>query len=412
MESEFPVVIVIGTRPEGIKMAPVYLALKRAGIPTILVSTMQQDQLLREVFDLFGIAPDYDLQIMHHGQDLFYVTQSVLQKTKELYTALNPLLVIVQGDTTTSMAAALAAFYLGIPVGHVEAGLRTDDLHNPFPEEMNRRVIEIVSNYHFAPTPTAVANILAHGIRRDAVFCTGNTVIDALHIVKEKVLTGQCVVNSELKSQVKYAQEHEMYIGMITLHRRELFDGGIERVLQTIKLAALGNKNILWIYPYHPNQHVVEAIQKVALYDASTIYLSAPLKYSDMVFALDALDFVLTDSGGVQEEAVSLGKPVLVLREKTERMEGVLAGRARVVGTGSEKINAGIDWALEESRKKNNHYTHDIYGDGHAAEKIVAFIQSRYENLHESALLRGVKVDCEYPEAMSMNAIGLKEQGL
>lgn len=412
MESDFPVIIVIGTRPEGIKMAPVYLALKRAGIPTFLVSTMQQDQFLREVFDLFGITPDYDLQIMHPGQDLFDVTQSVLQKTKKLYRDLNPLLVLVQGDATTSMAAAMAAFYMGIPVGHVEAGLRTDDLHNPFPEEINRRVIEVVSNFHFAPTPAAVANILAHGMRRDAVFCTGNTVIDALHIVKEKVLTGRCAVNSELKAQIKYAQEHEMYIGMLTLHRRELFDGGIERVLQTVKQAALSNKNILWIYPYHPNPHVVEAIQKVALYDAPTIYLSAPLKYSDMVFALDAVDFVLTDSGGVQEEAVSLGKPVLVLREKTERMEGVLAGRARVVGTGAEKISAGIEWAVNESRKKNNHYTHDIYGDGHAAEKIVAFIQSRYENLHEGALARGIKVDGEYPETRSMNAIGIKEHGL
>jgi len=391
MQAEFPVIIVIGTRPEGIKMAPVYLALRRAGIRTILVSTMQRDQILQEVFDLFGIVPDYDLEIMYPGHDLFYLTQSVLEKTKELFSKLNPLLVLVQGDTTTSMAASLAAFYLGIPVGHVEAGLRTDDVHNPFPEEMNRRVIGVVAQFHFAPTPAAVANILAHGVRRDSVFCTGNTVIDALHIVKEKIITGSIVVAEELKSQIKYAQKHDMYIATLTLHRRESFDGGIERVLQTIKQVAKTNQEILWIYPYFPHSPVVEAIQKIALYDSPNIYLSEPLNYSDMVFALDAADFVLTDSGGIQEEAVSLGKPVLVLRDKTERMEGVLAGRAQVVGTQTEKIKEGIEWALEESRKKRSHFTHDLYGDGHAAEKIVAFIQSRYDQLQESAFVREVK---------------------
>lgn len=403
MQAEFPVVIVIGTRSEGIKMAPVYLALKRAGIPTKLICVMSHDILLREVLELFGITPDYDLQIALPSQDLFYVTQTVLQKTKEIYEAVNPLLVLIQGDTTISMAAGLSAFYLRIPVGHVEAGLHIDDVHNPFPEEMNRKVIGVVSNFHFAPTPAAVANILAHGMRRDAVFCTGNTVIDALHIVKEKVFTAQCGVSNELKAQVKYAQEREMFIGMLAFYRRESFDAGIERVLQTVKHAALMHKEILWIYPYNPNPHVVEAIQKVALYDAPTIYLTEPLRYSDMVFALDAVDFVLTDSGGVQEEAISLGKPVLVLREKTERMEGVLAGRARVVGTQAEKILAGIEWALSESLKKNSHHTHDLYGDGHAAEKIVAFIQSRYEALQEGALVRCVKVDY-------MNRTGEREQ--
>lgn len=425
MKAEFPVVIIIGTRPEGIKMAPVYLALKRAGIPVVLVSTMQRDKLLAEVFDLFGITADYYLDSVNTSSDLFYVTQTVLQKTKDLFRSLNPLLVLVQGDTTSSMASSLAAFYLGIPVGHVEAGLRTDDVHNPFPEEMNRRVIGVVANFHFAPTSAAVANILAHGVRRDSVFCTGNTVIDALHIVKEKLSLGGCTIDPQLKKQVKFAQERNMHIALLTLHRHESFEGGVERVLQTVKEAEASNQEILWIYPYYPNPYVVEAIQKIALYDTPNIYLSEQLKYSDMVYALDAADFVLTDSSGIQEEAVSLGKPVLVLREKTERMEGVLAGRARVVGTDVDKITQGLAWALEESCKKKSHSAHDLYGDGHAAEKIVAFIQSRYDQLNDSASVREVKEKPIYsyaanamdywrdePEIVSMNQDGPKEQGV
>jgi UDP-N-acetylglucosamine 2-epimerase (non-hydrolysing) len=425
VNAEFPIFIIIGTRPEGIKMAPVYLALKRAGIPVILVSIMQRDKLLAEVFDLFGIAADYYLDSVNSSQDLFYVTQTVLQKTKDLFRSLNPLLILVQGDTTSSMASSLAAFYLAIPVGHVEAGLRTDDVHNPFPEEMNRRVIGVVANFHFAPTPAAVANILAHGVRRDSVFCTGNTVIDALHIVKEKLSLGGCIIDPQLKKQVKFAQERNMHIALLTLHRHESFEGGVERVFQTVKEAEARNQNILWIYPYYPNPYVVEAIQKIALYDTPNIYLSEQLKYSDMVYALDAADFVLTDSSGIQEEAVSLGKPVLVLREKTERMEGVLAGRAHVVGTDVDKITQGLAWALEESCKKKSHSSHDLYGDGHAAEKIVAFIQSRYDQLNESASVRVVKEQPIYlhaanamdywrdePEIVSMNQDGSKEQGV
>lgn len=392
MQAEFPVVIVIGTRSEAIKMAPVYLALQRAGISTKLIST-RQDQNLKEVFDLFAITPDYEVPIDQSGQDLFQVTQLVLQKTKELYRLLNPLLVLIQGDTTISMAASLAAFYLEIPVGHVEAGLRTDDVQNPFPEEMNRRVIGVVANFHFAPTPAAVANILAHGLRRDSVFCTGNTVIDAMHIVKERVVSGQCTIHINLKDHVKFANENGMYTGLITLARRAVYDESIERILQTIKQVAQEHPEISWIYPYNAHDHIMEAIQKTALYEVPNMYLSEPFNYSDMVYALDAVDFVLTDSGSIQEEAVSLGKPVLVMREKTERMEGVLAGRARVVGSDPQRIIDGLEWAFQECRKKNIPFAHDLYGDGHASEKIVAFIQSRYDTLHERALARDFKID-------------------
>jgi len=202
-----PLVLIIGTRPEGIKMAPVYHALKKAGIPVVVISTMQHDQLLTDVLTIFGIVPDYSLDIMRLGQDLFYITQSVLQKTKHIYADIKPSLVLVQGDTTSSMAAALAAFYLHIPVGHVEAGLRTDDIYAPFPEEMNRRVISVIAKYHFAPTQAAVINAVAHGVRRSQVYCTGNTVVDALHYIKNNIVQRAVTVRTDIVDCVQQCKE-------------------------------------------------------------------------------------------------------------------------------------------------------------------------------------------------------------
>ena len=384
LTDEAPVVLVVGTRPEGIKMAPVYYALKRAGIPTIVCSTMQHNTLLREVLDLFGIKPDIELNIMRPGQDLFYLTQSVLQKTKEVFLKINPALVLVQGDTTSSMAAALAAFYLGIPIGHVEAGLRTDDIQSPFPEEMNRRLITVIATYHFAPTPAAVANVLAHGVRCEQVFCTGNTVVDALQIIKEKIFTGELVIQDAIKSQIYACKQAGQEIAVLTVHRRESFNGALTTILQAVKRYACARDDLFWFYPYHPNPHVIKAIHDVGLVDLPNIYLCEPLAYKDMIHLLDAASCVLTDSGGIQEEAVSLGKPVLVLREKTERMEGVLAGCARVIGADQEKIKEGIAWAQDYHKRARSYLGH-IYGDGHAAEKIVAFVQSWYEQVKQSA---------------------------
>lgn len=378
--TESPVLLIVGTRPEGIKMAPVYHALVRAGIPTIVCSTMQHDQLLTEVLDLFDIIPDSALKIMRPKQDLFYLTQAVLQKTKELFLKENPCMVLVQGDTTSSMAAALAAFYLHIPVGHIEAGLRTDDIHTPFPEEMNRRVISMVSKYHFAPTPSAVANLLAHGVHRDQIFCTGNTVVDALYIVREKIASKKIFIREDIKNIIALARNKGHQIGLITLHRRESFNGPLETILKTIKDWIQHHPDTTWFYPYHPNPHVVETIQAVGLADMPNLYLCEPVAYKELVYILDAAHLVLTDSGGIQEEAVSLGKPVLVLREKTERMEGVLAGAARVVGSNPEAIREGLEWAQNYHHESLNSVS-DIYGDGHAAEKIVAFIQSRFDDL-------------------------------
>ncbi len=377
---ESPVLLIIGTRPEGIKMAPVYRALKRAGIPTVVCSTMQHNQLLTEVLDLFEITPDISLNIMRSGQDLFYLTQAVLQKTKETFLAVQPSLILVQGDTTSSMAAAMAAFYLGIPIGHVEAGLRTDDIQVPFPEEMNRRLISMISTYHFAPTPAAVANLLAHGIARETIFCTGNTVVDALHSIQEKINTRSVSIRSDIKDRVMLSKQKGRDIVLLTVHRRESFNGPIERILRVVKEWAVEHPDTEWFYPYHPNPQVVKAIRNVGLMDMPNLYLCEPVSYKELVYLLDAATYVLTDSGGIQEEAISLGKPVLVLREKTERMEGILIGGAYVVGSDPEAIRAGMEWAASYPRRVKREVS-QVYGDGHAAERIVAFIQAKYDQL-------------------------------
>jgi len=370
-----PLVLIIGTRPEGIKMAPVYHALKEAGIPVVVVSTMQHDQLLTDVLSLFGIVPDYSLDIMRLGQDLFYITQSVLQKTKQIYTQIKPSLVLVQGDTTSSMAAALAAFYLQIPVGHVEAGLRTDDIYAPFPEEMNRRVISVIAKYHFAPTQAAVINAVAHGVRRSQLFCTGNTVVDALHYIKNKIARRDVTVREDIFDCVQHCKKAGKKLLLLTAHRRESFDGGIQRVLQAVKELVAHHENLLCVYPYHPNPHVLRAIDAVCLRENRNICLMEPLSYIDMVYLLDNADIVLTDSGGVQEEAISLLKPVLVLREKTERMEGVLTGLAHLVGTNADLIKQQVQKILKDGVTAVAFGAENTYGDGHAAQAIVAIVQ-------------------------------------
>lgn len=384
---ERPIVLIIGTRPEGIKMAPVYHALKRAQVPVIVVSTMQHDQLLTDVFELFGIVPDMSLDIMRLGQDLFYVTQSILQKTKEIFLEIQPALVLVQGDTTSSMAASLAAFYLRIPVGHVEAGLRTDDVHAPFPEEMNRRVISIVSTYHFAPTASAVANVLSHGARRENIFCTGNTVVDALQMVKEKIYTNQITVRDDISAAVAACQKRGQKILVLTMHRRESLDGGIDRVLSTIKTMLAQDETLFCFYPYHPNPRVVEAACASELSALPNIYMCEPLSYKEMVYLLDHADIVLTDSGGIQEEAVSLGKPVLVLRDKTERMEGVLTGLAHVVGTTPEVIEHHVQQLITKGAP-GTPFASQTYGDGYAAEKIVSILQAKHGSLFDQSAER------------------------
>jgi len=378
-----PVILIVGTRPEGIKMVPVYKALKKAGIPTKLCSTMQHDGLLQQVLDLFEVKQDFNLDIMRQGQDLFYLTQSVLQKTKEIFLSENPSIVLVQGDTTSTMAAALSAFYLGIPVGHVEAGLRTNDVNQPFPEEMNRRSVSITAQYHFSPTAQSTANLLSQGIKQENVFCTGNTVIDALRIMREKIKTGKISIRNEIKRIVEEHTKNNQKIILLTTHRRESFNGGIYRILKSVKKFLVANPNVFCIYPFHPNPHVIDAIEKAKLNDLQNIFMCEPIEYKELIYTLSHSHFIITDSGGIQEEAVSLGKPVLILREKTEREEGIWAGLAKIVGTDEKRI---IEKAQELINQDQQHLSTNVYGDGYASEKIVEIIKHKLETSEINSL--------------------------
>ena len=370
-----PIVTIVGTRPEGIKVLPLYKTLKKNGLETLLCSTMQHNELLLQVFDIFNVKPDFNLDIMRHGQDLFYLTQSILQKTKELFLKINPSLVIVQGDTTSTMAAALSAFYLNIPVAHVEAGLRTDDIRHPFPEEMNRRVVSQIADYHFAPTEHAQNKLLAQGIAEQKIFCTGNTVVDALHIIQKEIELKTISISNEVQTFVKHALKGNKEIILLTTHRRESFNGAIEHILQAVKDFLQKHPNTYCFYPFHPNPHVIQAIEKINMSELENLHLCEPIAYSDMVYLISHANLVLTDSGGIQEEAVSLSKPVLVLREKTERMEGVWAGLAKLVGTDKDSITRAIKTYIEVTPKESP----PIYGDGTASQKITQIIAKEFE---------------------------------
>ncbi len=367
-----PIIIIVGTRPEGIKMLPIYEQLVCEKMPVLLVSTGQHTTLLDEVFEVFGRQPDIDLALGEPNQDLSVLTQKVIGACKELYQKYKPSLVLVEGDTTTVMAAGLVAFYQRIPLGHVEAGLRTGDIYQPYPEEFNRKVIGLIADYHFAPTALPVANLLAERVERNRIFCTGNTVVDAFRIMRAKIADKKITVREDLTSIIEQKKAQGKKVVLLTAHRRESFNGGIERILQTVKDAAQLFPDLFFIYPYHPNPNVIKAIDSVNLKSCSHIYMTEPLTYKDFVYVLLSSDFVLTDSGGVQEEAISLGKPTVVLREKTERIEGVWEGIAHLAGTDPEKIIR----ALHEYSNKPAQAPNSLYGDGHAAEKIVRIIQN------------------------------------
>ena len=370
-----PILLVVGTRPEGIKMMPVYFALKRAGVPVVLCSTGQHCALLEEVFTLFSVTPDIHLSLMKPDQDLSYLTCAVLESMKVVYAHYNPSLVLVEGDTTTVMAAALAAFYEKIPVGHVEAGLRTGDMLSPYPEEANRCIVGLLAQYHFAPTALATGNLLAEGKKRETVFCVGNTVVDALRIIEEKIKQGDVLLRSELLAAVKLANDSDYKKVLVTAHRRESFPDGILRIIRAVKQYAQLHPDVAFFYPYHPNPVVVNALFEVRLEEQKNIFLFPPLAYHELVFLLQSVDCVMTDSGGIQEEAVSMGKNVLVLREKSERMEGVWEGLAALVGTQENAILEALESALSSSFKQRL-VRSSVYGDGFSADRIVEVIQT------------------------------------
>ena len=369
-----PIILVVGTRAEAIKLIPVYLALKKSSFNVLLCATFQHLELLDQVCKIFNVVPDFNLNIMKNNQDLFYLTQEILRKTKLIYEKINPTLVIVHGDTTTTMASALSAFYLHIPIAHVEAGLRTGNMQAPFPEEMNRKIVGQIASYHFAPTAFSTANILAEGVKRESVFCTGNTIVDALYMIKNKINNKEILINKQLKKQIEICKKNKHKIILLTAHRRESFNGGLLKVFQSVKTFAQQHDDITIFYPTHPNPNVLTAIKESKIKEEKNIIFFPPLLHTDLIYLLTNVDWVLTDSGGIQEEAVSLGKRVLVLRDFTERWEGIWEGTEILVGTNKNLILQNMEKLYHMNDTTMQPST--IYGDGQACKRIVSILKT------------------------------------
>jgi UDP-N-acetylglucosamine 2-epimerase (non-hydrolysing) len=373
--SERPVILIVGTRPEAIKMIPVYHALQESGIPTLLCSTGQHTNLLDDIFKIFNIEPDFKLNIMKPGQDLFHITNAVLTKLKDIFEQTKPSMVLVQGDTTSAMAGALAAFYCKIPIGHIEAGLRTGNIYAPYPEEMNRRLIGTIATYHFATTPTTVKNLANENIDPRNIYCVGNTVVDALIMVRSLLHNNTIAVNETVKNTVAHCKAEGKKLMLFTAHRRESFGDGLDHIFHAVKTALELYPNLFIIYPTHPNPAITQALHNSNLDTMSNIIITKPLEYPDMVYLLDNVDLVLTDSGGIQEEAASLNKRVLVLRNETDRPEIVHAGFAMLVGTDEDYILNGINMFLHAFAGKTQ--LKSPYGDGTSAKKIAEIIAEK-----------------------------------
>ena len=369
--------IVFGTRPEAIKMAPLVKEFQKNDefFDTKVCITAQHREMLDQVLDFFEITPDFDLDLMKPNQNLHGLTADILTNLKPVLESFKPDYVFVHGDTTTTMASSLAAFYSGCKICHVEAGLRTFDMQSPFPEEMNRSVTGVVSNLHFAPTKTSKNNLIAENKSEEDIIITGNTVIDALSYSVEKVNTP--TFQDQEVEQLKTVLDENKKLILVTGHRRENHGDGFVRICEALKEIALNNPKAQIIYPVHLNPNVQGPVYKL-LSEIDNIQLIAPLSYTSFVWLMDKSYLIITDSGGVQEEAPSLGKPVLVMRDTTERPEAVEAGTVILVGTNKEKIVSETNKLLND----NNAYIamsklHTPYGDGKACSRIVEHIRSK-----------------------------------
>ena len=372
------ILLVFGTRPEAIKMAPLVKALQKdtEHFETRVCVTAQHRQMLDQVLEVFGITPEYDLNIMAPNQDLYDITAKVLLGLREVLKDFRPDTVLVHGDTTTSMAASLAAFYMQIPVGHVEAGLRTYNMLSPWPEEMNRQVTDRICTYYFAPTEQSRANLLQENIDAKKIFITGNTVIDALLMAVDIISTTAGVKEKKAKElqEKGYTVSDREYI-LVTGHRRENFGDGFLHICKAIKELAALHPEMDIVYPVHLNPNVQKPVYEL-LSGLSNVYLISPLDYLPFIYAMQHSTLLLTDSGGVQEEAPSLGKPVLVMRDTTERPEAVEAGTVKLVGTDAEAIVSNVTALLQDKEMyKRMSETHNPYGDGQACERIIAALR-------------------------------------
>lgn len=371
------VLLVFGTRPEAIKMAPLVKAFENE--PTIeskVCVTAQHREMLDQVLDMFDIKPDYDLNLMKPGQDLYDITANVLLGMKSVLEDFKPDVILVHGDTTTTSAASLSAFYQQIKVGHVEAGLRTGNIYSPWPEEANRQITGVLANYHFAPTTTSQNNLLKENKDPKNIIVTGNTVIDALFLALGKIEKHEELKNKIIDSiNTQYKLQDDKKIILVTGHRRENHGQGFINICEALKTIAINNPDMDIVYPVHLNPNVQKPVKEI-LSNTSNVYLIDPLQYESFIYMMNKSYFIITDSGGVQEEAPSLGKPVLVMRDTTERPEAVEAGTVKLVGTNKETIiNEAQKLINDENEYNKMSKAHNPYGDGKACERIVEFIK-------------------------------------
>ena len=372
------ILLVFGTRPEAIKMAPLVKAFQKdtEHFETRVCVTAQHRQMLDQVLEVFGITPEYDLNIMAPNQDLYDITAKVLMGLREVLKDFRPDTVLVHGDTTTSMAASLAAFYMQIPVGHVEAGLRTYNMLSPWPEEMNRQVTDRICTYYFAPTEQSKKNLLQENIDEKKIFITGNTVIDAL-LMAVDIISSTPGMEEKIAKEFQekgYTVGNREYI-LVTGHRRENFGEGFLHICKAIKELAALHPDMDIVYPVHLNPNVQKPVYEL-LSGVDNVYLISPLDYLPFIYAMQHSTLLLTDSGGVQEEAPSLGKPVLVMRDTTERPEAVEAGTVKLVGTDAEAIVSNVTALLQDKEMyKRMSETHNPYGDGQACERIMVALR-------------------------------------
>jgi UDP-N-acetylglucosamine 2-epimerase (non-hydrolysing) len=372
------ILIVIGTRPEAIKIAPLVKEFQKDAInfETKVCVTAQHREMLDQVLDLFQINPDYDLDIMRPGQDLYDITSNILLNMKPVLENFEPDIVIVHGDTTTTFATTLAAFYQKIKIAHVEAGLRTQDIYSPWPEEGNRKLTAVLTDYHFAPTNSSKNNLLNENIDESKITVTGNTVIDALQLIVKRIEN-----DSELESKLVKVINESGFIGLdskfilVTGHRRENFGQGFLNICEALKELAKTNSNINILYPVHLNPKVRAPVNKI-LSGIKNIQLIEPLQYAEFVYLMSKCYLILTDSGGIQEEAPNLGKPVLLMRETTERPEAITAGNVKLVGANKKNIVKEAQILLDDlSKYQKMSKSHKLYGDGYASKKILKIIK-------------------------------------
>ena len=365
------ILIIFGTRPEAIKMAPLVKEFQKHPevFETKVCVTAQHREMLDQVLDFFNITPDFDLDLMKPGQNLYGLTADIITNLKPVLEDFEPDYVFVHGDTTTTMAGSIASFYSGAKVCHVEAGLRTHNKYAPFPEEINRQITGRICDYHFAPTQTSETNLLKENIKQDSILITGNTVIDALLDSVEKVNENPSTLIEEIKEQIG-----DREVILVTGHRRENHGVGFERICKALKRIAEDNTDRLIVYPVHLNPKVQEPVKRI-LSEVNNVKLIDPLAYQDFIWLMNRAKIIITDSGGVQEEAPSLGKPVLVMRDTTERPEAVATGTVLLVGTDEDLIvKEALDLLKNKSRFEKMSALHNPYGDGKACKRIVEYM--------------------------------------